>query len=136
MTRALLLALAIANLQTPSPTPAPKGLTVSGCITGDAAARDRFILTDSEGGTTYRLSGSTVRNYVGRRVQVTGGLADSKRLHIAGGLVPSPNVAGQAGAIDPAQAAMAASATGTPSSLLPTLKVTRVRALPGSCPER
>src|SRR6266550_6849040 len=102
MTPQLLLALAIVMVQTPSSTPTPKALTITGCVAGEAPGPDRYTLTDSEGGTKYRLTGTTVRSYAGRRVQITGGLVDSKRLHIGGGLVPSANVAGQAGAIDPA----------------------------------
>src|ERR1019366_304934 len=134
MTCTFLIALAITSLQTPSPTPPPKTFTVTGCVTGETAGPDRCTFTDSEGGTKYRLTGATVRNYAGHRVQITGGLVESKRVHVAGGLLPSPNVAGQAGAIDPAQAAMAASANGPTAAPLPTLKVTRVRALPGTCP--
>ena len=141
----LLTALAIASAAaslaaqttaTPAKAP-PKTLTISGCVSSDVAGPGRFTLSDSEGGTTYRLSGSSVRAYVGKRVQIIGGL-DSRRLHIVGGLLPSPNVAAQAGAIDSAQAAMAASGgtAGTGSAPLPTLRVTRVRPLNGSCPER
>ena len=76
-----------------------------------------------------------MRRYVGHRVQLTGAV-ESKRLHIAGGLVPSANVAGQAGAMDPAQAAMAASTPGRTQPQLPTFRVARVRTVAGECPER
>jgi len=139
MTRALILALAIVNFQSPAPaptpTPSPKALTVSGCVADDTANPSRYLFTDSDG-STYRLSGTDVRHYVGRRVQITGAVVDSKRLHIAGGLVPSANVAGQAGAMDPAQAAMAAA---TPSGSTPpmqTFHVTRVKTVAGACPEK
>ena len=114
-----------------------KTLAISGCVSNDVAGPGRFMLSDSEGGTVYRLSGTSVRAYVGKRVQITGSL-DSRRLHVVGGLLPSPNVAAQAGAIDPAHAAMAgASGTaGTRSTPLATLRVTRVRPLSGSCPDR
>jgi hypothetical protein len=119
-----------------TPPKAPKTLTISGCVSSDPAEPGRFTFSDSENGTTYRLSGASVRAYVGTRVQITGGL-DSRRLRIVGGLLPSPNVAGQAGAIDPARAAMAGSggAAGT-TAPLPTLRITHVRPLTGSCPER
>jgi hypothetical protein len=139
MTRALILALAIVNFQSPAPaptpTPSPKALTVSGCVADDTANPSRYLFTDSDG-STYRLSGTDVRHYVGRRVQLTGSVVDSKRLHIGGGLVPSANVAGQAGAMDPAQAAMAAA---TPSGSRPpmqTFRVTRVKTVAGTCPEK
>ena len=141
----LLTALAIvvtgvANLAaqttTTPPKEPPKALVISGCVANDAAGPGRFTLADSEDGTTYRLSGGNVRTYVGKRVQVTGGL-DSRRLRIVGGLLPSPNVAAQAGAIDSTKAAMAGSGTTSAGNApLPTLRVTRVRPLSGSCPER
>lgn len=123
--------------QSPSPTPTPKTFTISGCVDDEPAGPDRYKLTDSTDGTTYRLSGSDVRKFVGRRVQLTGGL-ESKRLHIAGGLLPSPNVAGQAGAMDPTQAAQASSTAGvgTANASLPTFRVARVRALSEPCSER
>jgi len=139
MTRALFLTLAIVNVQSPTPAPppatSPKALTVSGCVADDAGNPNRYLFTDSDG-STYRLSGTDVRRYVGHRVQITGAVVDSKRLHIAGGLVPSANVAGQAGAMDPAQAAMAAA---TPSGSRPpmqTFRVTRVKTVAGTCPEK
>ena len=137
MTRAFLLALAIVNLQspTPAPTPSPKALTVSGCVADDTANPNRYLFTESDG-STYRLSGTDVRRYVGQRVQLTGAVVDSKRLHISGGLVPSANVAGQAGAMDPAQAAMAASTTGATPPPMQTFRVTRVRTVAGTCPEK
>ena len=138
---ALAIVVSAANLAaqttaTPPKAP-PKTLIISGCVASDAAGPGRFTLSDSDDGTTYPLSGSSVRAYVGKRVQITGGL-DSRRLHIAGGLLPSPNVAAQAGAIDSTKAAMAGASgtTGAGGAALPTLKVARVRALNGSCPER
>jgi len=116
------------------PKAAPKTLTISGCVGSDATGPGRFTLSDSENGTTYRLTGTNVKTFLGQRVQITGGL-DSRRVHIVGGLLPSPNVAGQAGAIDPTQAAMSGRG-GAGTAPLPTLKVTRVRPLTGSCPER
>ena len=112
-------------------------LALNGCVSRDVAAPDQFMLSDSEAGATYRLSGTSVRTYVGKRVQVRGNL-DSRRLHITGGLMPSPNVAAQAGAIDPAQAAMAGASgsAGTGSAPFATLHVTRVPPLDGPCPER
>jgi hypothetical protein len=56
---------------------------------------------------------------------------------VKGGLLPSPNVAAQAGAIDPGQAAVASqpggTASGTGSVDVPLFRVDRVRALGGSC---
>ena len=139
MMRAFIIALTIANLQSPTPAPSPtpsaKGLTVSGCVAGDTTSPNRYLFTESDG-ATYRLSGTDVRRYVGRRVEITGSVVESKKLHIAGGLVPSANVAGQAGAMDPAQAAMAASTTGATPPAMETFRVARVKTVAGACPEK
>jgi hypothetical protein len=49
--------------------------------------------------------------------------------------MPSPNVAAQAGAMDPTQAAIAAQSAGTSGtgSDLPVLTVSSVRGVSGSC---
>ena len=76
-----------------------------------------------------------MKKFAGRRVQVVGAPVN-RRLTIRGGLVPSPNVAAQAGAIDPGKAAVAAIGGGTTGSgtvELPTFKVARVSAAQGEC---
>jgi hypothetical protein len=85
---------------------------------------------------TYRLTGTAVRDYVGQTVLIVGGSA-SKKLTIRGGLVPSPNVAAQAGAMDPARAAVASQggSAGPGSVELPEFKVKSVRQVSGSCVE-
>jgi hypothetical protein len=113
---------------------ASKVLTLSGCVGTDAVTSGRFVLSDAKGRDTYRLSGADVHEYVGRRVQVDG--VRSRRFQIVGGLYPSPNVAAQAGAIDPARAALAAasgSAAGT--GPLPEFRVKSVQLVDGSCPQ-
>jgi hypothetical protein len=57
-------------------------------------------------------------------------------VRIVGGLVPSPNIAAQAGAIDPTKAAMAyqgANPPGAGNVDVLAFNVTRVRRLTGSC---
>jgi hypothetical protein len=60
-----------------------------------------------------------------------------RRLSIRGGLWPSANVAGQAGAIDPAQASIARQPGGAASGAgvidLPEFRVASVRSIDGSC---
>jgi hypothetical protein len=116
---------------------AAKPLTLVGCV-GPADASDRlFTLLDSGGSAAYRLSGTNMREYVGRRVQVVG--SPSRRLHIAGGLVPSPNVAAQAGAIDPSRAAIAAAEAGSADAQrarMPEFRVKSVQTLAGACPAK
>ena len=82
--------------------------------------------------TGYRLSGTEMKKYAGKRVQ------------IAGGLVPSPNAAATAGAsssgVVPPTGVDGAinSAPRTPSAVvsLPEFQVLTVRPIPGPCPVR
>jgi hypothetical protein len=135
-------ALPIAGQSTPSDPQGSAGsvkkakepVVMSGCITSDAAGRE-MTFTDGTDGTQYRLTGTNVKKFVGRHVQVVGGY-DSRRLRVNGGLTPSPNIAAQAGAIDPGVAAVAAlggGTTGTGSPRLPEFRVARVSAVAGDC---
>lgn len=114
--------------------PAPRTLTLTGCVERGDVPNQYTIADDVHG--RYQVSGSDISKYVGRRVQVAG-TPGSTRLRVKGGLWPTPNVAAQAGAIDPAKAAIAAQpgggATGTGDINLPTLKVKAVRTLDGGC---
>lgn len=116
------------------PQPSPRTLTLTGCVEkGDTP--NQFTLQDAANGK-YEVSGSGISKFVGKRVQIAG-TPGSNRFRIRGGLWPTPNVAGQAGAIDPAKAAVAAQpgggATGTGDIALPTLKVKSIRSLDGGC---
>ncbi len=114
-----------------------KAITMVGCVSQSDDADDRLTIADEKDGTTYRLSGTDLRKFVGRKVEIVGGVRPPP-VHVRFGLVPSPNVAAQAGSIDPAQAAIAAAPGGTASATgnvtLPEFHVTRVRAARGSCP--
>src|SRR5262249_56639978 len=79
-------------------------VTLDGCVAPSQTARNAFTLDDD--GRTYVLKGVDVRDFVGKHVEVIGAMP--KRFTIVGGLYPSANVAGQAGAIDPGKAAIAA----------------------------
>ena len=131
---------AVLTAQTPpAKKDAPKTLTLSGCVQPSDSTPNQFILADDVNpatATTYRLSGRNMKQYAGHRVEIVGGVIEP-RLKIVGGLYPSPNVAGQAGAIDPAQAAMAASpggsSSGTGTVELPEFRVKTVKPLDGDC---
>ena len=115
----------------------PKTLTLVGCIATDETKPGRFTMKDPKEGGTYWLSGTDVHDHLNQRVQIVGTLATTKRLQVSTGLLPTPNVAAQAGAMDPAQAAVAAQSsagTGKPIDML-EFQVKSVRPLPGSCPE-
>lgn len=113
----------------------PKTISLSGCIVSGEKTPDQYTLEDATEGK-YRLTGLKLRDYVGQRVQIAGAVAATKRLVIKGGLTPNPNVAAQAGAIDPARAAVASAggAAGPGTVELPEFKVKSVRPVSGGCP--
>ena len=121
--------------QTKKPAkPKNEVITLSGCVARAERSPGHYTLEDKNSGITYRLTGTTVRDYVGQSVLIAGD-SGSKKLVIVGGLVPSPNVAAQAGAMDPARAAVAAQggSAGTGTVELPEFKVKSVRPVSGSC---
>jgi len=114
--------------QTPSPstqTQTPEKqtpLVLVGCVAPDKANADQLTLADEKAGVRYRLNGTKLDSYTGRRVR------------IVGGLYPSTNVAAQAGGIDPTKAAIAAAtASESGTAQLPEFQVKQVRQLRGSC---
>ena len=119
----------------PAPKPAPKIISLSGCVVRSESVPNQFTLEDKAEGGLYRLTGINMSDYVGRRVQIGGAIADSKKLVIKGGLTPNANVAAQAGAMDPARAAVASAggAAGPGTVELPEFKVKSVRPVRGEC---
>ena len=119
-----------------SSKPTPKTISLSGCIVSGEKAPDQFMLEDATEGK-YRLSGVKLHDYIGQRVQIAGAVVETKRLTIKGGLLPNPNVAAQAGAMDPARAAVASAggAAGPGTVDLPEFKVRSVRPVTGGCPD-
>jgi hypothetical protein len=109
-------------------------ITLTGCVSGKPGATGAFTLKEADG-VTYRLSGKGMRKFAGQMVELVGG--SQKRLSIRGGLLPSPNIAAQAGALDPAQVAIASQPGGTATSGtgsdLPEFHVARVRGIDGEC---
>lgn len=120
----------------PPAKPPVKTISLSGCVVRGETTPDQFTLEDELEGK-YRLSGVQLHDYVGRRVQIAGGVVGSKRLTVKGGLLPNPNVAAQAGAMDPARAAVASAggAAGPGTVELPEFKVRSVRPVTGECPD-
>lgn len=125
---------ALVAAQKKEPAKPTKPITLSGCVQRGESSPDQFTLSENKGSQVYRLTGTDLRDYVGRRVQIIGGVA-SNRLRIVGGLTPSPNAAAQAGAMDPARAATAAaSGSAGPGRVeLPEFRVKSVRPITGSC---
>src|SRR6185295_8642194 len=92
ITISLIVALALATLASPAATTAtaqttkqkpPKVLTLTGCVERDATGADQFTLTDKTAGTKYRVTGKDFREYLGRPIQVDGGVV-VKGLKISG----------------------------------------------------
>jgi len=106
-----------------------KLVTLVGCVEAANPSSPReYRIVDKDSGT-FRLTGTDMKNYVGREVEVTGG---TKRFQVVGGLLPTPNAAAQAGAIDPMPAAAAPTAArGTAPP--PEFRVKNVKALKGTC---
>jgi len=113
----------------------PKTISLSGCVVRGETAPDQFTIEDSTEGK-YRLTGLKLRDYVGQRVLIAGAVVETRRLIIKGGLTPNANVAAQAGAMDPARAAVASAggAAGPGTVDLPEFKVKSVRPVSGGCP--
>ncbi len=111
--------------------------SVTGCVNSNETG-DLFTLADVKNGT-FQLTGVEVPKYVGKRVEAKG----TSHLRIVGGLWPTPNIAAQAGAIDPLQTTIAAmpgsgtrgtepaTATAQPVAVL---RVERIRTVKGRCP--
>lgn len=127
------IALGAAQEREPAKAP-PKPITLTGCVQRGESAPGEYTLAEKKDSQIYRLTGTDLRDYVGRRVQIVGGVA-SNRFRIVGGLKPSPNAAAQAGAMDPARAAMAAAggSAGPGKVELPEFRVKSVRPITGSC---
>jgi hypothetical protein len=114
----------------------PKMITLSGCVVRGETTPGQYTIEDKDAGTKYRLTGTDVRDYIGRRVQIVGGVP-SRRFTVVGGLTPNANVAAQAGDMDPARAATAAAGgvAGPGTVQLPEFRVKSVRPVSGACPD-
>jgi len=134
----LVTAGAMASAQKPSvdktATKPSKTLTLVGCVE-KGSTPNQFTLSDDQSGK-YVVTGARIGRYVGLRVEIAG-ISDNSRFKVKGGLWPTPNIAGQAGAIDPARAATAAQPGGPASATgdvdLPKVVVKSVRALDSKC---
>lgn len=129
---------AAVGAQAPKPAvkDAPKEMRLNGCISRDRITPGQFNFLDDDSGGRYRLTGKNLKKFVGRRVEIVGG-PPGKRITFKTGLWPSPNVAAQAGAMDPAQAAVANLPGGAADAValtpLPEFHVSRLRGVEGAC---
>lgn len=113
----------------------PTTVTLSGCISGKPLATGEYTFIDTVSGSKYRLTGKGLGKFAGQSVEVVS--RTDKAFAIKGGLYPSPNVAAQSGALDPAEEARAhqpgGPSSGTAGPELPEFRVGRVRSVPGAC---
>ena len=113
-----------------------KEIRLNGCISRDTIRPGQFNFLDNESGFKYRLTGKGLRKFVGQRVEIVGG-PPGKGVTFRTGLWPSPNVAAQAGALDPARAAVANLPGGAADAVgvnpLPEFKVITLRGVEGAC---
>lgn len=124
----------------PAQAPAAKGaareIQLNGCVARDRGVPGQFTFLDNASGGKFRLTGKGLKNFVGHRVEIVGG-PPGKKVTFRTGLLPSPNTAAQAGALDPARAAIANLPGGAADAAgqvpLPEFHVVRVRGLEGSC---
>jgi len=132
----LFLPIAPVSAQTKAPAKdAPKELRLNGCISKDDIQPGQFNFRGDEG-DRYRLTGKNLKKFVGQKVEIVGG-PPGKGVTFKTGLWPSPNTAAQAGALDPAKAAVARFPDGASDvagvSPLPEFRVTRLRGVEGAC---
>jgi hypothetical protein len=117
------------------PKDAPTSIELTGCVSVSPSPTGQFAFIDAASGGTYRLTGKGIKKYAGQRVRLVGDPPNSKKLKFRTGLWPSPNVAAQAGALDPAQESIArhSSGTGGMPDATPELKVVRMHGVDGAC---
>src|SRR6185295_1089400 len=124
------------SAKTPAAKDAAKEMRLNGCISPDGTRPGQFNFLDGDSGGRYHLTGKNLKKFVGQRVEIVGG-PPGKGVTFKTGLWPSPNVSAQAGAIDPAKAAIArmpgGAADAPGASPLPEFHVTRLRGVEGGC---
>jgi len=109
-------------------------LRLTGCVSPKPEGGD-YTFTNAADGNRYRLTGKDIKKFAGLKVEVVE--STSKGFAVKGGLYPSPNVAAQAGALDPVQSAIATQrgSGNTPGTAadLPEFRAQRVKAVQGEC---
>jgi hypothetical protein len=126
--------LSVGTMAAQDQAKAPTTVELTGCVSLTPSENGQFAFVDSASGGTYRLNGKGLKKYAGQRISLVGD-PSSKRVKVRLGLWPSPNVAAQAGALDPAQESIARQSGGAASMRepAPELKVVRVRGVEGAC---
>ncbi len=134
---ALLLLPAAAPAQSvPTPPAKPNIVTLSGCVSAKPLPSGEYTFVEKGSGSKYRLFGKRLDKWAGLPVEIKSG--PLKGTVVGTQLWPSPNIAAQQGALDPALEAIARQpgagyTSGTGDVTLPMLNVARVRGLSGPC---
>lgn len=131
---AALMIVSAATMVAQDQAKAPATVELTGCVSLTPSEGGQFAFVDGASGGTYRLNGKNLKKYAGQRISIVGD-PSSKKPKIRLGLWPSPNVAAQAGALDPAQESIARQSGGAASvrEPPPELRVVRVRGVEGAC---
>jgi len=123
----LILTLQLSASQPPAPALNPP-ISLTGCVAAIDAGNDRFMLTEPKTRHVFRLASTTWRSMSGWSVRVFGGL------------FPSPNLAAQAGSIEPwivSTAIVSGIPVGAGDIRSLRTRFARVPAPPtGSCPQQ
>jgi hypothetical protein len=131
----VLVSVIITSGQAQAPKKTPKVITLNGCVERDDNDPQRYTITDTKAGTKYWVTGKDFREFLGRPVQLDGGIV-VKGMKISGGLQPNPNIAAQAGALDPSRAAVQAATSGQsvgPEIDVQEFRVKAIRPAGGGC---
>jgi hypothetical protein len=121
------------SAQTPATDKEPKVIRLSGCVVRDERNPNQYTINDPKSGGTYRVTGKDFRKFLGQPVQLDGGVVEVKGLVIKGGLLPNPNIAAQAGSLDPSRAAVQAATSGSGANIDPNTPEFRVKTIrPGT----
>jgi hypothetical protein len=137
MLAAALFTMQAAPARPTAPKKDTKPIAMTGCLSQDATTPGAFTFSDAKTGAKYRLSSVDTQKDAGKRGEISVGTG-ALRVTIRGGLVPSPNVAAQAGAIDASKLAIASQPgganAGTGNVRLPEFQATEIKTIKGSCP--
>lgn len=132
-----LLAPAVLAQQAEAPAPSsktPTTLTMAGCVSAKPEASGQYTFAETDGLREYRLKGKGLSKFAGKRVELVGG-ESGNGLSIRTGLWPAPSGGARGVARDPAQESIARQRGGGGAAAgdFQEFKVTRVRALEGTC---
>lgn len=131
------LAPVVVAQQAPAPASSsktPTTLTLAGCVSAKPEASGQYTFAETDGLREYRLKGKGISKFAGKRVELVGGTSGNG-LSVRTGLWPAPSGGARGVARDPAQESIARQpgGGGATTGQFQEFRVTRVRALEGTC---